>query len=237
MEGNPAFDKFGNSLLYDDPHVSVYDQAREAAKKRPGKAVIWRTTQMPGPKERGLFTFRNYYPEQGVFEFAIPNGSPLPMGPTHVIGGRIAVTNDKHFLLVRDKYGPSAYWFPGGTVMPFDGNENPTPPQIALQELVEEVGLDYRSHGKEHTLMAQVYLTKPDIAHFYHLPVATRSTEFVLDEAEITDARWVSLAEAENNPTLVTEITLAIMRHIMTPGAPPAVVETAKGSLWLIRNE
>lgn len=120
--------------------------------------------------------------------------------------------------------------------MPFDGNPNPTPPQIALQELFEEVGLDYRSR-EELTLASQTYFTKPDIAHTYHLPVASRATEFKIDPVEILDARWVSLAEAEKNPELVTEITLATMRHIMTPGAPPTVVDTSKGSLWLMRNE
>lgn len=94
---NSAVDRFGNSLVYDGLPVSVYDQAMLAMEKGPGKAVIWRTTKMPGPKERSLFTFRNYCPKQGVFEFAIPNGSPLPMGPTHVIGARIAVTNGNYF--------------------------------------------------------------------------------------------------------------------------------------------
>lgn len=98
-------------------------------------------------------------------------------------GSKVVVTRGEEVLFVRLTYGPRNTWdLPGGTA-----NDGETPERTAARELREELGLagalepvgqwETGGRGRQGTL------------HAFRLEVEP-STEPVIDEIEIAEARW-----------------------------------------------
>lgn len=111
--------------------------------------------------------------------------------PSHT-GALVAVHHADRVLLLRQSYQP-LWAFPGGTV---ESGEEPS--AAAARELREEVGVDASPADLQVMLITtRIYNYRHSTDHFYALPCRELPT-IKIDEREIVEARWCTLAEARN---------------------------------------
>jgi 8-oxo-dGTP pyrophosphatase MutT (NUDIX family) len=102
------------------------------------------------------------------------------------IGSKVVVIRGNEMLLVRLTYGARDVWdIPGGTAQ-----ENETPIQAAERELYEEVGLS----GELTPVGSWTGTGRSRQSHLHGFRAEVEpGAEFVLDEAEIAEARWFEI--------------------------------------------
>jgi 8-oxo-dGTP pyrophosphatase MutT (NUDIX family) len=130
----------------------------------------------------------------------VPSIEPAPASPARTIAICAALVVDRagRMLLVR-KRGTSAFLQPGGKPEPGE-----TPVQTIARELDEELGLRIALERFELLgTFEDAAANEPDhrvVGHAFHVELTDAEAASAAVAAEIEEARWASVAEAEALP-------------------------------------